>query len=354
MRRRHCFRGRGAPARAGFTLIELLVVIAIIALLIGILLPALGEARRAARVAIDLSKLKQLSTATNSYAADYQDKLFSFTWRKGYNQSDYAPLNAQAAGSDVQAAAAQAVEILRKRADRTDIEPIPNWIPHVMYSHLVLQDYLGQMLPDRLVVSTGDQNRLLWQTDPRGFDQGLFQPAPTGAAAPGTNAGRRWPYSSSFQVTTSSYDMSRVGARLQQVGNAHNTYTIPNAAQLVLGKNKLADTAYPSQKVHMHDQHARHFGKVQSFFGYPQARVCMSFMDNSCSVRLTADANRGWQPNNPTAMNAATSFIYQPDVWEPPTHNGAVTEPMPYGYYRWTRGFNIGIDFRGVEIYTGP
>ncbi len=57
----------------GFTLIELLVVIAIIALLIGILLPALGKARVAARKAADLSNIRQMGLAFTSYANDFKD-----------------------------------------------------------------------------------------------------------------------------------------------------------------------------------------------------------------------------------------------------------------------------------------
>jgi prepilin-type N-terminal cleavage/methylation domain-containing protein len=72
---RRSFNGVGSASEDGFTLVELLVVIAIIALLMGVLLPALNKARRMAKRVVCMSNMRQLLTAWTSYADNSDGKL---------------------------------------------------------------------------------------------------------------------------------------------------------------------------------------------------------------------------------------------------------------------------------------
>src|SRR6218665_3746896 len=81
--------------RVGFTLIELLVVIAIIAILIALLLPAVQQAREAARSSQCRNHLKQLSLAVHNYTETfgylpinrYGDYAYTNVWNYAFEDS---------------------------------------------------------------------------------------------------------------------------------------------------------------------------------------------------------------------------------------------------------------------------
>lgn len=69
--------------RGAFTLVELLVVVAIIGVLIGILLPALGRAREAARTTVCLSQMRQLAVAQAAYCVAHKGQLVNYALHEG-------------------------------------------------------------------------------------------------------------------------------------------------------------------------------------------------------------------------------------------------------------------------------
>jgi prepilin-type N-terminal cleavage/methylation domain-containing protein len=83
--------GQKARWRKGFTLIELLVVMAVIAILAGLLLPALAGAKRRAQRATCMNNVKQINLAIQLYAGDNHDTLPSAAnvVAEGYFTNEY-------------------------------------------------------------------------------------------------------------------------------------------------------------------------------------------------------------------------------------------------------------------------
>lgn len=73
----HVQRSCRQGLRAGFTLIELLVVVAIIAILVGLLLPALGEARCRAQTTVSIANLRSMGQTVLFYGQENKETFFN-------------------------------------------------------------------------------------------------------------------------------------------------------------------------------------------------------------------------------------------------------------------------------------
>jgi prepilin-type N-terminal cleavage/methylation domain-containing protein len=319
---------RRGGARSGFTLIELLVVIAIIALLISLLLPALGEARKAARLAVCLSCMRQQGTAMHTYAADSKDAFFAYSWRLP-NTEDYV------------AAQAQMTEIVRRGGDRPEIPPMVGLFPYFRYSHLVLQDYLSQALPDPMVICPEDRHRVQWQRDPRGYDAGRYEPNYGIAGTPPSNNNWRWPYSSSYWVTAAVFDKNRPGMRVYPA--AMGTVLLQPGARF--NGRKLTEVAYPAQKAYIYEQFGRHKGKFTwaTYHGFKTANPVVQLFDNSASMRSMRDVKNGCNPND----GSENPIVYAPTGPEPPAPAGGAAFEW---HLQYTKGGLQGLDFGGKRL----
>lgn len=351
-------------AHRAFTLIELLVVIAIIALLVGILLPALSQATLSAKNVVSQANLRQLNAGAANYASDNQGRIFSYTWRAG---ETYTLPSGQVRRptTDQDAAADQNQEILMRVTGRvTGLTKIRNYrdrLPHRRYSHLVLLDFLTNVQPEPIAASPLDRNQILWQENPLEYGPGSGVPYADGIPEgydddPNwTQAAvrQRWPFASSYQMVPAAWNTDGVAGQPTFAPVAETphlfipTGTDANNPQVPLGKRKFSHVAHPSGKVMMFEEFDRFNDKNGLYFAYPEAKCNLGFFDGSVRNEQTGDANPGWNPAFPS-QNWLQRYVPIDTFPSPKSGLGETTEYCQR--YRWTRHGLRGVDFGGKDI----
>ena len=324
---------RMCPSRCrGFVLAELAAIIVVIGVVMALLFTLGSRSRSLSSLGETNTNLRQLSAGIAQFASDHQNQCVSYTWRRGTSDTPYEDL--RNASTDVQAAANQAVAIIRSRGDLPQLQRITSWVPHLAYNHLPLFDYLGIALPSRTALSPEDKPRLAWALDRSQWDTGV-------------NAFYRLPFTSSYEFTIEF--MSSPGD-VNQDGLTYNIYKVANVE---FGFRRLDEITYPSFKAVLYDRHQRHFGSRRPFFMHEEARVPVAAADQSVATHRSTIGNQGWKPHDPDNPNPSIIDYYPSTAsafaWDPPALDPSGTDIVP-GRYRYTRGGLAGRDFDASEV----
>jgi prepilin-type N-terminal cleavage/methylation domain-containing protein len=335
--------------RRGFTLVELLLVIVIIALLIAILLPALGKARRAARLTVCESNLSQYATGLINYSSDWRGAMAEFNWKPGSGYSQYPDLNF--AADYVTAHANQCAEIVRRLTGNVAFytSPVDRLVDR-NYGHLFLisAGYMGERIPDPASACPEDRTTVVWQRHVGDYVGAISE---TGDPDPDSSVAFKkiYPFWSTYQFVPNAWCADTGPWSMTQATGAPGRHLLYSFWQSLtrLQQRSQDEVLFPAQKVWMFDMFDRHSYRRTIWHAYPIAAQPLLFFDGSVSLRRTQDANPGWNPSTPDSP-APTTYQYWPTSAEPPTLSGAEHDNV-LGYYRWTRSGLKGVDFAGGE-----
>lgn len=360
----------GRSLRA-FTLVELLVVIAIIALLIGILLPSLGAARRAARMTISLTNLKQISMAGTGFSGDNDGRLFNYSWKKGTvppNPEYAVRIDPTPAETIWRAHQREATYIVREATggQLMQQDSMELLLPHPRWSHLPLLRYIGEKVPTEVFADPGDYVLQNWQENYRtDISKGPYivgLPAESVAGGLFSRNVEMMSMIASYRPTVSHWDrmqsVAAQGARAERVrasrmkaSHASWYFSVPDEGSIKnlgenFGRTRVSEVTFPGMKVMMHDMMDRHNNKKPLWFNYEESVVPLSFYDGSASARQTVESNWGASSGGASPVNAT--------LYPDPNYSGLREKSNGYDlafvYYDWTMSGLRGVDFGGAPV----